>query len=126
MSDFAGVEAFTKDQPRRYTVVDVPGFGRVRLQSLRTSEFAKVEGITTRATSALFSGKRAEGARLLLEAKVTLVTLCVVDGDGQRVLGPEHAENLKALDASVLSALEEACSKHNGVEGLDLETMGKP
>lgn len=125
MSDLAGKEAFKKAPERRYIERDVECIGRVRIRSLKTSEYNRIEGMLSRAAIALTGKKPSEGNRLLMEAKVALVTACLVRSDNSPLLDSSDADTLRNLDYGVLSDIEEACEKHCGLTGLDVEAAAK-
>ncbi len=117
MAKLATLEDFEKASKRRFKEVPIEGFGNVRLRSLTTAEYQKIESLTVRAATMLREGKkRAEGERLLKTAKFKLIGECLVDAEGN-TLGIPDAK-LEAMDAAIAGAIESACLEHTGVEGL--------
>lgn len=124
-NDIVGKEAFANASARRFTVAEIDGIGAIRLRSLLTSEYVKIEGLATRAIQSLAQGKKADAHKFLLEGKVALITACVVDDQGNPIFGRGDSETIKGWDYGLLSAIEEACTGHCGIDGFDLEEAGK-
>ena len=102
----ATAEAFLRKAPRRYTVVDIPELGRVRLQSITEKERAEYD-------RHLLDDKGRPDLKRANYHRARLIVLCVVDEEGRRILGDEEAKKLPDLmDAAVADRVFEACQKH--------------
>ena len=107
MSDngFVGRDLFVRPSARRYHAFDVPDFGRVRIQSLTEREAA--------AYQAGFLNKRGEPAiNRIAEMRRKLIALCVVDGDGNRVLDDHDADAIGNGDSAVMARIQEEIEDH--------------
>ena len=118
MTDLVGREAFMKPAERRYQTVDISGFGTVRIQSLNEKEWAEFE-MSAVASKGGIIRKRVEDARR------RLIALCVVDGDGNRLLSNADVPSLENLDGSVAAHLFDVCQKHCGFEDNEIEDLVK-
>jgi hypothetical protein len=114
----ASIDDFERASDTRYTVAEVPFLGSVRLRSLRTSEYMKVAGKESQSMFAFSNKKKADGERLLTEAKVMKIAFSVVDAAGANHLNTTRGRNaIAALDYGVLRSIEKAVDEHCGTEG---------
>ena len=99
---------------RRFATFEIEGLDApVRIRSLTSSEFAKVEAIETQAIASVARGKRVDRSKLQ-DAKYTLLQLCIVDNNGEPLFKSQDREVLKSLDSRIVSALEKVCTDHCG------------
>jgi len=118
VAELVGREAFMKPAERRYGSVDINGFGTVRIQSLNEKEWAEFE-MSAVASKGGIIRKRVEDARR------RLIALCVVDGDGNRLLSNADVPSLENLDGSVAAQLFKVCQDHCGFEDGEIEDQVK-
>jgi len=123
MSESNGVanrEAFFSGaaSKRRYAVVQVPILGGVRIQSL-----TELERSTYEASRLDDAGQwsRESGAA----AKVKLIVLCCVDGDGNCLFIDSDIPKLQQIDSIVTDTLFSKCLTHCGFSEEDIEELAK-
>jgi len=114
--EFAGPDQFAAAAKRRYRDHDVPGFGRIRLQSLSELEIGEWEtedmGEDWRRT--------ADGMKLM---KSGLICRCLVDAAGRRRLHDAQRQLVAAADSAVVNAIFELCREHCGIPRRDIDAM---
>jgi hypothetical protein len=103
---------------RRYTTVNVPILGAVRIQSL-----TELERSTYEASRLDDSGQwdRESGAA----AKVKLIVLCCVDSEGNRLFIESDEPKLQQIDSLVSDRLFDRCMSHCGFTDEDIEAIAK-
>lgn len=109
---------------RRFTTVPI-GDRDVRIRSLTSGEYSRIE---SKLTSAVMSGKggaEAKQEKGMAEANALLIQLCVCDDDGNLCFTKEDLPQLRELDNSVSATLVDACQKFSGIDNADLETLAK-
>jgi len=105
---------------RRYRVVTLPISGlKVRIQSLWEHEVAEYQSEAVKKSgSGLIPARiRDSGPRLIVR--------CVVDGEGNRIMGPEHVAKLAAWDAADANYLHRECMNHCGIREDEIEGLEK-
>lgn len=114
-------ESFLKPAKRRYSVVVIPDFGDVRIQSITERERADWE-------RSLYDDKGRYDIKKIAEAKCRLIALCVVDENGHRILSEAEAKRLPdTMDAATADAIFEACKSHVNLEGVETKNLsGSP
>ena len=90
---------------RRYQLIKVPGLGDVRIRSLTELERSTYE-------ADFLSGATPEE---LIEAKRSLVILCVVDADGNPLLTTADIKALGEVDGAILGSLFTQCKEFAGI-----------
>ncbi len=117
----------TKDQllaaangRRRFREVALPVSGlTLRVRSLTEGEVSAYFAHVATAKSDAGRGKRIENATRRLFA------LCLVDGDGNRLLSDADSESMAGLDAADSQVLYDACATHAGISQRDIEDLVK-
>lgn len=104
---------------RRYTTVDVPGGGKVRIRSLTEAERSRYELSAIDPKTNEWSRKAAAGSRR------RLVALCVVDGDGNQLLTEADVVDLAEVDAAVVDRIFDAARDWNGFTKRDIDELEK-
>ena len=119
VTELVGREMFTRPALRRYRAFDVPDFGRVRIQSFTEREMS--------AYQAGFLDKRGEPSpRRIAEMRRRIIALCVVDGDGDRLLTDQDADAIGNGDSAVMGCIQEEIQDHiNFGSDDDLEELAK-
>jgi len=97
---------------RRVRVLDIPGFGKVRVQELSAYERGKFE--------ARFSAKKAKS---LHQVRECIAVACVVDENGNRMFTDADVEALGECPSHVLEAVAKAYQELNGSDDADMESM---
>ncbi|MEM8865367.1 MAG: hypothetical protein AAGF31_07430 [Planctomycetota bacterium] len=121
----AGKDALQASAQTRYAEKEVPGFGRIRMRSISTSAYARIEGMLSRAAVALSDPNREDGVRMLVDAKIAFIAETLVDENNEKWLNGEESQQLRNLDSAVFSAIEDACNRHCGIQGIDVEARAK-
>lgn len=120
MNELTGVaELFGAPAKRRFKTVTLALSGyKMRLRSLTEKDFAEYQ--------AFFLGKDGKPipARLKQATRV-FISMCVVDGDGNRVITGEYVERLSDWDAADSQQLYNECSQHAGISTDDIEGLVK-
>lgn len=117
-NEFVTRDMLLRPHPRRFTVVDVPGWGRVRIRSLTELERSRFEASIRDKNGQVSNTK-------LVDLKCRLIVLCVVDGDGNQILTNADIDVLRNQDARVTNALVDAIQGHCGITSDDIEDMEK-
>ena len=114
-------DLFGKTSPRRYKVLDpLPVRGvRCRIRSLTEREVSEYQSQTI--------AKKGDGLRTdrLKDANRRLITLCLVDGDGNPFVTPAMQQELADWDAADTGFLYDECAKHCGLNRSDIEDLVK-
>lgn len=79
---------------RRYSDVQIDGFGKIRIQSLSEREASQLR-------------QKMNG-----DDKATLICACVVDEEGNRLFRDTDSEKLSDIDASVIDLMFQSCADH--------------
>jgi hypothetical protein len=120
MSEITGVaELFGAPAKRRFKVVSLPVSGHVvRIRSLTEKDFADYQ--------AFFLDKKGNAvpARLKQATRV-FISMCAVDGDGNRIITGDLVERLSDWDAADSHHLYNECSQHAGISTDDIEGLVK-
>ena len=103
---------------RRYDIVTLPGGDCVRIQSLTELEKSEYEN------SVISARGRAMRSKMLIACR-QLVVLCVVDGEGNRMLSSDDISAMSGLDGAVTAAIFTAARTHCGFEEGDIEGLVK-
>ena len=118
----SAAELFPSKAKRRYRIEKLPVLGRkVRIQSLMEREQAEFE------TAIIAQGggtNRLVKARLL-DANRRLIALCLVDGEGQRLLTDNEARKIATWDAADSNFLTDVCKQHCGLNSDAIEELVK-
>jgi hypothetical protein len=123
---FAGKDAFQRVSGKtRYTTIQVPQIGTVRLRSLTALDYAQIEALTVKAAMAARGNSTTRQVRALAESGAELIRLCVVDGEGNPVFGEDDRNTLLNMDSSVSQAIVSGAMEFCGIDGADLETIAK-
>lgn len=98
---------------RRYK--DVPlGEHSFRIQSLTEREKSAYE-------TALLAKGGGFNQQKLKDARLALVVLCLVDGDGNTLLSASDVSALRDMDGGIVSKLVDECKEHAGFDANDIE-----
>ena len=101
---------------RRFTILDVPNLGKVRVRSLTERERTQFE-------SDNLDDKCLVDKEQALLAKRRLIVLCVVDAEGNPTLTLEDAERLADIDGAITGFLADALRTFCGFEKQDFEKI---
>lgn len=109
--------AFLAKKDRRYTTVDLPTGGTLRLQSLTERERSGYE--------AWMLNKKGDGAdpKKLVEFKRKMVVLCAVDAEGKRLLNDSDMDAMAHMDSADIDAACTAARKHCKFDDEDFESL---
>lgn len=121
MSNYFTAAELTAPIKRRFHEFDVSLNGvtkRVRIRSLTERERSEYELSGTDA-----SGKWKRDRAVAM--KVSLIALCVVDGEGNQVLSTSDATKLLEQDGSVTGLIYDECVRHTGVDALSVDATAK-
>lgn len=119
-ADRAALLAVAEKCPRRYRTETLPVCGlTVRIQSLNEGELS---AYYTRTATAKSDTAREQRMR---NATRRLFTLCIVDADGNRLLGDADTEALAGLDSKDSQVLATACQEHVGIARGEIEDLAK-
>lgn len=111
-------ELLSKTQ-RRYKMVPLPGGDLARIQSLTEREKSEYE-------CSVLSSRSGRAIRSrMASATRALIILCLVDGNGNRLLGDEDHDKLSQVDGAVTAAIYTAASEHCGFSADDIESLVK-
>ena len=102
--ELAGREKLLTALKRRYLVVDIPGFGGVRIQSLSAAEAAELN--IGNQTDGKFDPEKYK------TYKERVIVLCLVDENNLRLFHEDDVETLHEQDATIIDAIYEACETH--------------
>lgn len=112
-------ELFGGAEKRRFKTVTLPISGHVlRIRSLTEQDFSDYQ--------AFFLDKNGKPvpARLKQATRV-FISMCVVDGDGNRIITGDYVDRLKVWDAADAQFLYTECSQHAGISTDDIEGLVK-
>lgn len=114
---YATREMFLKPRKRRVREINIPDFGKVRVQSLTARERGDYES--------QFIHKKKGGTRLdrMKQARELLVIETVVDADGNKILSRSDVAALGAQEAAVLDRIVEAARELSGIGDDDFEEL---
>ncbi|MFA7121298.1 MAG: hypothetical protein WC277_07435 [Bacilli bacterium] len=119
-ADRSALLAVAERRARRYRTETLPVCGlTVRIQSLNEGELSAYYAKTAMAKSDAARETRVKNATRRLFA------LCLVDGDGNRLLTDADTEALAGLDARDSQMLASACQEHVGVTKGEIEDLVK-
>ena len=105
---------------RRYHVVPLPLAGlTVRIQSITEREYSEYQ------SALVSSGGRGLRTARLQDANRRFIALCLVDGEGNRILSGKHVASLANWDAADAAYLYDECAKHCGINQDDVEGLVK-
>lgn len=105
---FAGRDAFLKAAPRREVEFECPPIGLVRMVELTGSQYSKEFTDWLQP-----NGKRNKKRESVMWSK--LVTLCVVDADGNPLLTDADIDAIEQQPKSVLTKLQQEALKVHGL-----------
>lgn len=114
---FAGRDLLLKQCARRYDVAECDGF-EVRIQSLTEREKSQYEGETLNRKGVLQKDR-------LIDARLRLIVLCAVDGDGKPLFTNADLPELMKLDSAITGAIHDKISKHLKSDPEDIEGLVK-
>lgn len=103
---------------RRYREFEVPPFGKYRIRSLTERERSQMEGDQ-------LSKKGEFSKQKLMESRRRLIAWCLVDGDGERLIGDDQIPQLEEVDSLLTAAIYDACLDHCGFSDADIEDLAK-
>ena len=92
---------------------------RVRIQSLSDRELSAYQMAAYRP-----GGKQIDMNRLE-DAERRLAVLCLVDGNGSRLLTDDDAAEVVEWDVVDTAVLHAACKDHSGIDRADIEALAK-
>lgn len=98
-------DAFLQSAKRRYTDVDIPGFGTVRIQSLTAGEVAEIE-------AGGYTSDKAERAKQVAQWQARYICKAVVDEQHNRHFADNEIEHVQRMDAAITTPLYEAIHAH--------------
>ncbi len=107
---------------RRYRKLTLPITGaKVRIRSLTELESSNYQAtiLNTRGGSTSYIRQR------LIDANRRLITLCLVDSGGNRILGKNDIDRMADWDAADGAYLYDECAAHCGLNRDDLEGLVK-
>lgn len=110
---YAGKDAFM-GTGRRYKDAEIPGIGIVRIRSMTARESAYVQ-----------DARETEGPVGINKAFVKMITLCVVDSEGNPIFTEADRQMLLDMDNMVAQHLVAACLDHEGAPAESLEEVAK-
>lgn len=114
-------DLFGKPAKRRYAVVGpLPVLGvSVRIQSLNELELSNYQAAT------IAQGGTGLNRERLLDASRRLISLCLVDADGNKIVGKQQFAQMTQWDAADTQYLYDECSRHVGIHKGDIEGLIK-
>lgn len=115
---FATRDQILSPAKRRFSVVDVPEWGKFRIRSLTELERSRFEQTLRDKNGQLSNNK-------MLDLKCRLIVLCTVDGEGNQLLTNSDIETLRNQDSRFTNQLVEAIQEHCGVSSADMEDLEK-
>lgn len=105
---------------RRFKELSLPIRGlRVRIRSLTEREMSRYQSVT------IASGGTGLKRSKLEDASRRLIVLCLVDQDGNQLLGDENLPKLADWDAADTNFLYDECAQHCGINRSDIEDLVK-
>ncbi len=87
---------------------------RVRIRSLTEGEFSTYDNAVVGTRGQLRTERVKDASR-------RLICLCLVDGAGNRLLGPGHVNKLIGWDSADIQYLYSECAAHVGTSAEDIE-----
>lgn len=105
-------DAFLQSAKRRYTTVEIDGFGEVRLQSITAGEQAEIE-------ASGYTDDKKERAKQMAQWQARYICKCVVGADGNRVFSDDELEHVLRMDSGVTAPLYEAITQHCRMVGVE-------
>ena len=118
MSELATREMLLAAPKRRFTEVTIPDWGTFRLRSLTELERSRFEASIRDKTGKVSNNK-------LIDLKCRMIVLCVVDANGDPILGNGDIDQLRNQDSRNTNLLVEAIQRHCGISDTDLEDLEK-
>lgn len=117
---YAGRESLLALSVRRYRDVEIDDGLKYRIQSLTEREKSSYE-------ADILSNKSGQSVRLdrIVDSRLQLVVLCLVDGAGKRLFSKEDIPALRELDSAVVNALTTAINEHIAIEPGEVEKLVK-
>lgn len=116
---YATREQFLAPAKRRFAEVYLPMAEiTVRIRSLLESEKEAYESAMLNAKGDIIRSK-------LVEARRRLISLCLCDENGERILSDADLEAMKELHGADLSILQGECQKLSGFSNSDIEELEK-
>ena len=115
---FATRDTILAPLKRRFTEIAIPNWGKFRLRSLTELERSRFEASIRDKKGQVSNAK-------LIDLKCRLIVLCVVDGNGDPLLGNSDIDQLRQQDSKATNALVEAIQSHCGISDSDLEDLEK-
>lgn len=109
-------EQWLATAPRRYTVLTIANLGKVRIRSLTARERNAFER-SIQDDSGEYDPVKAAVAR------ETLITMCVVDANGETTLTLADVAALGEKDGGIIGDTFEGCRIHCGMEKKDFEKL---
>lgn len=109
-------------KPRVNADVTIPGWGRMKLQSITAGEYARIEAAQNRAT--LLAASERSGPKHVAavnNAFLELVKVVVAEP----AFTDDDRDLLLSLDSSIANAIKDACYAHCRLNEIDLETAQK-
>lgn len=105
---------------RRFKELSLPTSGlRVRIRSLTERELSRYQSATIASSGTGLKRSKLE------DASRRLILLCLVDHDGNQLLGNDDLLKLADWDAADTSFLYDECAKHCGINRSDIEDLVK-
>jgi len=112
-------ELFSGTPKRRFREVTLPVMGaELRIRSLTEKEWSGYQAAALNAKGRVHTSR-------MLDASRRLIALCLVDADGNQLLGPEHVSKLADWDAADTQFLYDQCAEHCGINQDDIEDLVK-
>ena len=116
----AGIDQLFSPCKRRFKTVTLPvRRATVRIQSLTEREVSCYQSVC------IASGGSGLKRARLEDANRRLIVLCVVDGEGNRLLNDTHMEALSEWDGADTQFLYNECASHAGLRTDDIEGLVK-
>ena len=118
--EIANRQAFLTGCTRRFTTVDLPNGMNVRIRSLTEREQSEYEmGVFQRDAAGMLlrdeEGNLLRDDLAIQQNRSRLIVLCVVDGEGNRLLADTDVEQVELLDAQDTRVLYLAIQEHCGM-----------
>jgi hypothetical protein len=115
---FAGKSDLLGLTQRRYRDVVISEQLKFRIQSLTEGEKSSYE-------ASILTGAGKVNKQKLLAARRRLLVMCLVDGEGLRLLTESDADQLAQMDGAVASRIYDVCQDHCGFSDEDIEGLVK-
>lgn len=109
---FVSREQFLSKRPRRIREIDIPDFGKIRVQELTAYERGKFES--------RFTAKKAKSVQQVREL---IAIESVVDANGSRMFTDSDIEALGSVPAHVMEAITKAYHELNSSDDADIEAL---